>query len=99
MIWSAAASGIPRDAAFEQEWGVFPCVTQRKSGAATCAQRGSCHRTDFVSRHLPSAIAPCVHNNHAQTPHPPFHQKRMIFARPCHQLITDDNASSGHTSG
>jgi hypothetical protein len=37
-IWSAAASGIPRDAAF---WAGVQRRAARKSGAATRAQRGS----------------------------------------------------------
>ena len=42
-IWSAAASGIPRDAALAR--------TRPESGAAARAQRGSCHRTPSCVSH------------------------------------------------
>ena len=59
----------------------------RKSGAATRAQRGSCHRTpDFASRHLPVPPRRARrHNDHAPKPYPLFTRN----ARSSHPPVTN----------
>ena len=70
---------------------VFPRVARRESGAATRAQRGSCHRTpNFPPRHArhnllrPRSGKSCQSCQSCQKKHPAFHQKRIILAPPCH---------------
>jgi len=67
---------------------VFPRVARRESGAATRAQRGSCHRTpNFPPRHARHNLyAPAQREimSILSKKHPAFQQKRMILAHPYH---------------
>ena len=69
----------------------LPRIARRESGAATRAQRGSCHRTpNFPPRHArhnllrPRSGKSCQSCQSCQKKHPAFHQKRIILAPPCH---------------